>query len=145
MRAADVLATAASTFSFTAAMLAHDCVCEGSVTPPPSAGAAGGGAPPCGSEPPGGGAPPGGGTPPGGGVPGGGTMPARFWRADPAAGALVEFEPWDAPVLLNACSSGTHFRRDGGDAAGGGGGGGDTGTAVLGSAVGCSRKREDGV
>ena len=86
MRAADVLVTAASTFSFTAAMLAHE-----RAPPPPS------------SAPPGEDAP-----------------PARFWRPDPAAGALVEFAPWDAPVLLNACHSGTHFRRDGHSAGGGG-------------------------
>ena len=74
MRAADVLATANSTFSFTAALLAQP------------------------SRP----------SPPG--------APARFWRPDPAAQALVEYEPWDAPVLLNACAGagptgGTAFRN----------------------------------
>ena len=105
MRAADVLATAASTFSFSAAMLAHEV--EHDLTPEiapeitpeiaheiahqvaheiareiaPT--------PPC-----------------------SGARPGRFWRPDPAAGALVEFDPWGAPVLLNACHSGTRFRRE---------------------------------
>lgn len=35
----------------------------------------------------------------------------RWWRPDPMAGALVSFEPWDSPVLLNACESGTEFRK----------------------------------
>ena len=63
MRSADVLATANSTFSFTAAMLAH----------PPRA------------PPP----------PPPGGV-------DRFWRPDPLRRALVPFDPWAAPPLLDA-------------------------------------------
>ncbi len=83
MRCADVLATAASTFSFTAAMLAAQLL-------PPSA-------PPS--------------TPP----------PARFWRPDPAAGAIVEYEPWAAAVLLNACTSGTNFRQGRGSTRDGGG------------------------
>ena len=82
MRTADVLATAASTFSFTAAMLAHGIAEIAPPPPPPSA------------------------------LPDGGAPPARFWRPDPVVGALVEFDPWEAPVLLNACHSGTHFRRD---------------------------------
>ena len=40
----------------------------------------------------------------------------RFWRPEPAAGALVPCDPWDAPVLLNACGSGTAFRRADADA-----------------------------
>jgi len=89
MRSADVLATAASTFSFSAAMLAHDLAPEiapeiaPEVAPPPPS------TPPC-----------------------GGARPGRFWRPDPAAGALVEFDPWAAPVLLNAYHSGTRFRRE---------------------------------
>ena len=103
MRSADVLATAASTFSFSAAMLAHDLapeiapeiapgiapeIASGIAPPPPST-------PPC-----------------------GGARPGRFWRPDPAAGALVEFDPWGAPVLLNACHSGTRFRKEAQAAAG---------------------------
>ena len=77
MRAADVLATANSTFSFTAALLAQ----PPSQPSPPSA-----------------------------------SMPPRFWRPDPAGQALVEYAPWDAPVLLNACAGagptgGTAFRK----------------------------------
>jgi len=85
MRSADVLATAASTFSFSAAMLAHNLAPEiaPEVAPPPPS------TPPC-----------------------GGARPGRFWRPDPAAGALVEFDPWAAPVLLNACHSGTRFRKE---------------------------------
>ena len=97
MRAADVLATAASTFSFTAAMLAHEIA---EIAPPP--------------PPP---------PPPPSALPDGGAPPARFWRPDPVVGALVEFDPWEAPVLLNACHSGTQFRRDAHGAGGGGGGG----------------------
>tara|TARA_B100000780_G_scaffold129366_1_gene90705 strand:+ start:53 stop:337 length:285 start_codon:yes stop_codon:yes gene_type:complete len=93
MRAADVLATAASTFSFTAAMLAHEIAEIAPPSPPPPSA-----------------------------LPDGGAPPARFWRPDPVVGALVEFDPWEAPVLLNACHSGTHFRRDAHGAGGGGGG-----------------------
>ena len=93
MRSAHVLATAASTFSFTAAMLAHEIA---EIAPPP--------------PPP----------PPSSALPNGGAPPARFWRPDPLLGALVEFDPWQAPVLLNACHSGTHFRRDAHSAGGDG-------------------------
>ena len=113
MRTADVLATAASTFSFSAAMLAHEV--EHDLTPelapelaPEVAHESAREiahqvaheiareiAPPPHSTPPGSGA-----------------RPGRFWRPDPAAGALVEFDPWGAPVLLNACHSGTRFRRE---------------------------------
>tara|TARA_B100000795_G_C22391003_1_gene283366 strand:- start:187 stop:528 length:342 start_codon:yes stop_codon:yes gene_type:complete len=111
MRAADVLATAASTFSFTAAMLAHEIAHEIAPPPPPPP-------PPSPSPSP---SP----TPsPSSALLGGGAPPARFWRPDPTAGALVAFDPWAAPVLLNACHSGTHFRREAHSAGGGGVGGG---------------------
>ena len=42
---------------------------------------------------------------------GNGAIP-RWWRPDPATRTLVAFDPWDAQVLLNACESGTHFRRE---------------------------------
>ena len=35
----------------------------------------------------------------------------RWWRPDPIARCLVAYDPWDAPVLLNACDSGTKFRQ----------------------------------
>ncbi len=87
MRRADVLATNQSTFSFTAAMfaVAPDPEITAEITAERADAA---GAPPrC--------------------------APARrFWRPEPAAGAIVPFDPWNASVLLNACGSGTTFRRD---------------------------------
>jgi hypothetical protein len=76
LRTCDVVATAQSTFSFSAALAAE------AIEPPPAA--------PMGAP----------------------ARLERWWRPDPTARRLVAFDPWDAPVLLNACESGTKFRRE---------------------------------
>ena len=72
MRAADILVTANSTFSASAALLAQP------VVPP---------------------------------APHSRTATARFWRPDPSHSAMVPYDPAAAPPLLNACTSGTLFRK----------------------------------
>ena len=81
MRRADVLAIAQSTFSLSAAMLARP-----ETTPARADAPAGHARAVAGPK-------------------------QRVWRPEPATGALVPCDPWDAPVLLNACGSGTAFRK----------------------------------